>query len=218
VRILIDLQGAQCISRFRGIGRYSLSLAAAMARDSSNHEIWLALNSSFPDSIMTIRDAFEGLIEPGRIRIFKVPTSTQESVLSNSWRRCAAEIIRESFLLQIQPDVVYISSLFEGYKDDAVVSVGAYAPELCTAVTLYDLIPLLDQEHYLVGEAERKFYFRKMQSLENASLLLSISESSRIEALDALQLPPSRLINVSAAAEKCFFPTQAYRGAYPRIA
>ena len=32
MRVLIDMQGAQTASRFRGIGRYSLSLTQAMAR------------------------------------------------------------------------------------------------------------------------------------------------------------------------------------------
>jgi hypothetical protein len=35
MRIVIDLQGAQTQSRFRGIGRYSLSLAEALV--SINH-------------------------------------------------------------------------------------------------------------------------------------------------------------------------------------
>jgi len=64
MRIVIDLQGAQSTSRFRGIGRYSLSLALAMARNAGKHEIWLALNSAFPESILFIRHAFEGLIPP----------------------------------------------------------------------------------------------------------------------------------------------------------
>lgn len=38
MRIVIDLQGAQSESRFRGIGRYSLSLAQAMARNAGEHE------------------------------------------------------------------------------------------------------------------------------------------------------------------------------------
>ena len=37
MRIVIDLQGAQSESRFRGIGRYSLSLALAMARNAGDH-------------------------------------------------------------------------------------------------------------------------------------------------------------------------------------
>jgi len=43
MRIVVDLQGAQSESRFRGIGRYSLGLAKAIAREAGQHEVWLAL-------------------------------------------------------------------------------------------------------------------------------------------------------------------------------
>ena len=39
MRIVIDLQGAQTENRFRGIGRYSLSLAQAIVRNRGDHEI-----------------------------------------------------------------------------------------------------------------------------------------------------------------------------------
>ena len=45
MRIVIDLQGAQTDSRFRGIGRYSLSLAKAMVRNRGEHEIIIALSA-----------------------------------------------------------------------------------------------------------------------------------------------------------------------------
>ena len=50
MRIVIDLQGAQNESRYRGIGRYSLSLAQALARNRGHHEICLALNGAFSRS------------------------------------------------------------------------------------------------------------------------------------------------------------------------
>lgn len=206
MRILIDLQGAQSTSRFRGIGRYSLSLALAMARNARDHEIWLALNSAFPESIMPIRHAFEGLIEPERIRIFDVPTPASEFTQANSWRVRAAEKIREHFLQQIKPDVVHIASLFEGYKDDAVTSVGVYASGICTAITLYDLIPLLHPQDYLADEAHRESYLHKVQSLKNACLLLAISESTQQEAIASLQLPTSQVVNIAAAADERFHP------------
>jgi hypothetical protein len=48
MRIVIDMQGAQTESRFRGIGRYSLSLALAIARQRAHHDIMLVLNGMFP--------------------------------------------------------------------------------------------------------------------------------------------------------------------------
>lgn len=206
MRIVIDLQGAQSTSRFRGIGRYSLSLALAMARNAGNHEIWLVLNGAFPESVLSIRHAFEGLIPSERIRIFEVPTPVAECDPSNAWRIRAAEKIREYFLQQLKPDVVHVSSIFEGYKDNAVTSVGMFNSGLCTAVTLYDLIPLLNQHDYLADDVQRASYLRKVQSIKNADLLLAISEASKIEARETLQLSSNQIINISAAADSQFQP------------
>lgn len=51
MRIIIDMQGAQSASRYRGIGRYSLAIAQSMVRNRGDHEIILALNGLLPDSI-----------------------------------------------------------------------------------------------------------------------------------------------------------------------
>ncbi|MDO8773939.1 MAG: glycosyltransferase family 1 protein [Burkholderiaceae bacterium] len=204
MRILIDLQGAQCDSRFRGIGRYSLSLALAMARNPGGHEVWLALSAAFPQSILDLRHAFDGLIPAERIRIFSTPLHTAEVDPANAWRARAAEKIREQFLQQLNPDVIHVPSLFEGYGDDAVTSVGAFTPGNKTAVTLHDLIPLLDQQAYLPNPVIRDYYFRKIDSLKNAGLLLAISESSRLEVINALGWPAERIINTSEGADAHF--------------
>ena len=59
MRVLIDLQGAQTESRFRGIGRYTMSFTQALVRNRGDHEIILALNGLFPDTIEPIRAAVE---------------------------------------------------------------------------------------------------------------------------------------------------------------
>ena len=43
MRIVIDMQGAQSESRFRGIGRYTMSFTQALVRNREEHEIILAL-------------------------------------------------------------------------------------------------------------------------------------------------------------------------------
>jgi hypothetical protein len=68
---------------------------------------------------------------------------------NNVWRRNAAELIRESFIADLLPDVVLITSLFEGAdKCDAVGSIGRLKFPAIQSVILYDLIPLLNQKDY----------------------------------------------------------------------
>ena len=64
MRIVIDMQGAQSKgSRNRGIGRYTMALAKAMVRNQGEHEIILALNGLFPDTIEPVRTAFDDLLD-----------------------------------------------------------------------------------------------------------------------------------------------------------
>ena len=123
MRIVIDLQGAQTGSRFRGIGRYSTALAEAMVRQAGDHDVWLLLNDLLPDSIEPIREAFGKCMPAEHIVSFAAPAHTHWDT-GDFWRRRAAELIRESFLAGLQPDVVHVCSLFEGAQEDAVVSVG----------------------------------------------------------------------------------------------
>lgn len=206
MRIVIDMQGAQTESRFRGIGRYSHALALAVARNAGGHEIWLALNAAFPESISDIRRAFDGIVPEERLRVFDIPAPVAECDPANAWRARAAEQIREHFMQKLQPDAVLVTSLFEGYLADAATSAGAFCGGAKTAVILYDLIPLLNPDDYLANPAQREYYERKIESLKKAGLLLSISEHSRREAIGALGLAQDRVVNISTAANPYFRP------------
>ena len=202
MRIVIDLQGAQTESRFRGIGRYSLSLAQAIARHAGSHEVWLAVNACLPETIPLIRDEFRDLVSEERIRVFDVPKYDEAS----PWRVRAAEMIREHFIAALKPDIVLITSLFEGYWANAVTSIGSFDRSQMTAIVLYDLIPYLNPDLYLPTANLRDYYYRKIEWVKNADLLLSISESSRCEAIDSLSLNPARVVNISTASSPKFKP------------
>jgi glycosyltransferase involved in cell wall biosynthesis len=204
LRVVIDLQGAQSESRFRGIGRYSLNLTQAIARNPKQHEIFLVLNAAFPDSVCDLRETFRDLITQDHIRIFEIPAPTAECNTDNCWRVRAAEKIREQFLRELNPDVVLVTSHFEGYVDNAVTSIGMFAPELPVAVVAYDLVPYLNQSTYLSDEKHRNYYLRKMQGLIQAKLLLSISEATRKEVIAATGYPEDGIVNISTAVDERF--------------
>ena len=202
MRIVIDMQGAQTESRYRGIGRYTLSFARAVVRNRGEHEIFLALSGLFPDTIEPIRAAFDGLIPQDHIRVWHALGPVNERKAGNEARREVAELIREAFLASLQPDVIHISSLFEGYVDDAVTSVGRFDKRTCITSSLYDLIPLLNPGHYLDQNCfYKRFYERKMRFLGNIDRHLAISDATRKEALITLELDESDVVNVSTATE-----------------
>ena len=118
----------------------------------------------------------------------------------------AAEVLREHYLATLAPDFVHVASLFEGLGEDASASVLHGDGSFDTAVTLYDLIPLLRKDVYLAEAHAASWYYRKLQSLKNAELLLAISGHSRQEAMAALQLPGERVVNISSAVGPEFHP------------
>lgn len=205
MRILIDLQAAQTeASGRRGVGRYSVSLAKAMAQRSNDHEIWLALSERYPAAADDIRAEFRDLIPSSRIRTFDVPQHASHASEENRWRRRTGELLRESFLADLKPDFVSVSSLFEGLVEDAVTSINRLSHPYPTGVILYDLIPLLMPEAYLGTQPVKRWYFDKLQSLKRADVLFAISESSRRDAIDQLSLPSRRVVNISCAVDTAF--------------
>ena len=207
MRIVIDLQGAQTHSRLRGIGRYTLSLTQAIVRKRKGHEIFLVLSSLLPEAILEIRASFEGLLEQDHIVVWHAPGPVLELNPDNDLRRRAAQLIREAFIASLQPDLVHIMSFFEGFGDDAVTSIGELDQSTPVSVILYDLIPLLNPEHYLQkNPLYDRYYRQKITYLKRASICLAISESSRQEGIHELGLDPHAVVNISTAGEAHFAP------------
>lgn len=205
MRIVIDLQGAQTESRFRGIGRYSLSFAKAVVRNRGNHEVILALSGFFPDSIEPIRAAFNDILPQENIRVWYAPGPVTEINPENHARRQNAELIREAFLSNLRPDIVHVTSLFEGFLDNGVSSIARIDRLTKISVSLYDLIPLLNPDQYLKpNPGYAQYYERKINHIKKADLLFSISEFSRQEGLEHLGIPPDYVINISTAIEPRF--------------
>jgi len=205
MRIVIDLQGAQSASRFRGIGRYSTSIALAIAKNRGSHEVLIALNGLFPETIEPIKNIFQGVLPPENIRVWYSPGPVRECQAGTDLRRSAGELVREAFIASLHPDVVHITSLFEGYGDNAITSIGVLDELTPVSTAFYDLIPFLNPKDYLENNPYyANYYLRKLDYLKKASLLLSISNFSREEGLEHLHLADHQIVNISSAAEPFF--------------
>lgn len=207
MRIVIDMQGAQSSgSRNRGIGRYTQAITRGLVRNRGEHEIILALNGLFSETIGPLRDAFADMLAPESIRVWYAAAPVAHADRSNDWRRSAAELGFESFLCWLAPDFIYVTSLFEGLDDDAVTSIHALQHHIPVAVTLYDLIPYINPAPYLESPVVKSWYLEKIEHLRRADLWLGISESSRREGMEHLGFSPERSINIATDADDCFQP------------
>ena len=125
--------------------------------------------------------------------------------------------MRETFISELKPDFVLITSLFEGLVDDAVSTVKNYA-SIPTAVVLYDLIPYINPKPYLENPVVSNWYLKKIEQLKKADLLLSISKSSGQEAVDWLNFDPSQVVNISTACDDKFQPVKLNNSDYTHFA
>lgn len=207
MRIVVDLQACQShASRNRGIGRYSMALLKAMLRNAGEDEVLVALNGELPGTVEPIRAALNGLLPQDRILVWTALPAISAEYPDNDWRRAAAAEARQHFLESLRPDVVHVTSWFEGFIDDTLTSPGAKRPRYLTAATLYDLIPLVHPKVYLKHPRTRAWYQEKSEELGRADLLLGISEHSCREAGELLGTPAERLVNISAAIDPMFRP------------
>lgn len=208
MRVVIDAQGMQSESRYRGIGRYVSSFITAVIRNKGrDDQVILALNGLFPETIEPIRALYGDLIGNEGIRVWYAPPPVSERYLGNDRRRETAELMREAFLQSLNPDVIHVTSLFEGFVDDAITSIGRLDKVTPVTVSVYDLIPLINPQHYLkAGSQYTDFYKRKLTWLDRATAYLGISSSSCDEARMYLPCVGKQVVNVSTAVEDRFSP------------
>ncbi|WP_353213052.1 glycosyltransferase [Rhodovarius sp.] len=208
MRLVIDLQGAQGASRLRGIGRYSRELALAMARAPQGHEVVLALNASLPCDELV--DAFSPHLPAANIRLWHGPGGTGAVIDGAHDLRRAAELLRAEFLTSLRPDLLHVSSIFEGASDNVITRWPSALERPPIVATCYDLIPLIRRTEYLDGPWKggvvRDWYFRQLREMLLCDGLLAISESSRNEPIRHLGYDPDRVFNIRTGISPGFAP------------
>lgn len=203
MKIVIDLQCLQGPNCYRGIGRYSLSLSQFLIKYSKNNKFFILLNNNI-ENIEYIRNSFKDLIENEFIKIFEIPKFDPDHKQSFESLAKSSEIIREQYIANISPDLVFISSVFEGWKNSDPLTIGEFQHNINTAATLYDLIPFTYPKEYIKDEKTRNFIFKKMNYLKKSNLLITISNYSLTKAQEILSLDDSQIFNCSIGIDNKF--------------
>lgn len=205
MRLLFDLFPCQTDSRFRGIGRYTLSLAKEMASQAKERgaQCRLMANGLYPDSTAALRHAFAGIIEPGALSSYAHPPlvpgndPVQEEV---------ASALIEAAYHATRPDVILCASPFEGWCERGMAAQPDAVPVHALKVALlYDFIPLRFAEQHLDHDAGyAAWYRRRLDGLQQYDLFLAISEATRADAITYLGIAPERVVNISGASDARF--------------
>jgi glycosyltransferase involved in cell wall biosynthesis len=179
-----------------------------MLEQSGTDEFWVALNGAFPDSTEAIQSDLAGLLPPERFITWRVPGPTAAADPRNAWRASAGEVLREALLEALHPDWIHLGNLFQGYADDSLETVPTRPDATPVAVTHHDLIPLVYPNDYITSPQATNWYYRRLESLRRAPLVLTNSEFTRNEAIETLDIPAERVVCISCAASSRFAPLE----------
>jgi glycosyltransferase involved in cell wall biosynthesis len=200
MRILIDIQALQSPANgARGIGRYARALVKALLRASPEDSFILLINGMIEGrNDWLAREVAQGLPNVS-LRQWRAVAS--DGIMSAQERR-VAEAIRAAVIADCAPDVVLLTSLFEGRADNTVVTVTDHP----TAVVHYDLIPYLFPDIYLSDPDARAWYDSKIAELARVDRLLAISDCSAVDAREHLGVGGNRIVAVGGDADPEFLP------------
>jgi glycosyltransferase involved in cell wall biosynthesis len=203
IRILFDLQACQTAgSAQRGVGRYSKALFEAISRLAPPREIHALAGSNhpFPLALGEFPRQREHLIGP-------LPDWETARGFEGGEQDALDAATISAAIGKINPDIIHVSHVFEGFADRVALPCSSkwFDGRLLSA-TLYDLIPLRFKEHYFQDARFKRWYLQQLQVLRRADLLLSISESSRQDAIELLDLDPSRIVTVHGGVSAQFKP------------
>jgi glycosyltransferase involved in cell wall biosynthesis len=209
MRVLLDLQAAQTVgSAHRGVGRYALGLAAALAASRGERDVRYLLSESLPHA-----PAFPPRGAPlATTWLPPLPEWATRRSHEGGERDALDAIAYSACVQRLSPDLVHVAHAFEGLGDRVPLPDLTHRPPgQVVAATLYDLIPMRFPAHYFALPGLRPWYLARAEWLRQADLLLAISESTRADAIELLGIDPSRVVTVHGGIAPHFVPPDVRR-------
>ena len=202
IRILVDLQACQTPgSAHRGVGRYSKALFESMLALAKPRQVFGLLANEFGEDTM-----LERLPEQRIVRLPTLPAWDTGRDYCGGERDSIDALLLSAAANAVAPDVVHVSHVFEGFGERVPVpSAAARLPGQVLSATLYDLIPLRF-DHYFRNREFARWYHNRLKFYHQADLLLSISESSRQDAISLLGLEPQKIVTIHGGISDHFRP------------
>jgi len=168
----------------------------------------ICANSVFADSTEEIEHTYRPLLGEDRVVRYDagVPQSQWSAKVVDVQRLVAEWIAKYAWTAQ-KPDLIHISSVFEGLYGQGVVSDRIGLPRATVlSATAYDLIPLIYADTYLQERDTRDWYMSRIERLRRCDVLLAISQATRQDVIERLDFPPDRIVAIQGAADARFYP------------
>lgn len=203
-RILVDMQVCQNESRYRGVGRYTVSLVKSLLKLGADCEFHFLFNGYYAHLVPSICSELDHDIPHAQIHVIDFVNPNGISDINNAWRYETSKLLLETYLNYLKPDIFFCPNYFEGFADEVITSIGTKS-DVPTIVTMHDLIPLIYEDRYLTPDyGFSRFYRAKLEEVKRATAMIAISQSAKGEAVEYLRYPADRIVNASESAEEKF--------------
>ncbi|HWH12705.1 MAG TPA: glycosyltransferase [Solirubrobacteraceae bacterium] len=104
-----------------------------------------------------------------------------------------------------KPQIYHVMSPIELDRSlDEIWPVWARVPGIKTVVTLFDLIPLIFEHHYLRQPQLRERYLARLELVRCADQVLALSQTTADDAIERLRIRPDRVTVVDAGVANGF--------------
>ena len=178
MRIAIDMQGAQTSSRFRGIGRYTMGLARAIARSAvqSGDQVFLVMNGRLGEGIDVIREEFRGIVPDDSFKVWYAPGPLAWTSPNAHGRRAVAEKIWARFMESLSPDAVLCCTLFDNPGEELIAAPSLLPAAVQTCAIVHDFIPLHQPKVHLSAPGTAEWYDSRLAELSAVGKMFCNSE------------------------------------------
>lgn len=199
MKIGIDIQALQTEnSRNRGIGRYSQSVIENLLAHHSNHTYRLFANRTLTKPDIDPRSSPCTYIDYQHIGSSDIN-----------------DLLLKTALLSDDIDAVFVPSPMESL-DSTIPNFSSFPKKVFTIC--YDLIPLLFKETYLSDPNMNSMYMKRLANVQIADFIFAISESTRQDIIQHLNIPPDKVLNVSGGVSSFFVPIEfSERGLWLKV-
>ena len=116
-----------------------------------------------------------------------------------------SEFMYSTYVEYINPDIILIPSLFEGFIDDSVIKVDNIK-NIKKAIIVHDFIPYLNQGVYFDGKPlnYKDFYINRLKQIDHMDLICVISDSVKNEVETVLPDYPGLIFKISSGVSSKF--------------
>lgn len=183
MKVWVDGQCFQTLSRGRGIGRYVEGLLTALAQI-EDVELMISFGTFAVDKALDAKERFAGIIPPENIHLWSSPVTQGQIPTGVDSARTLARYALSHHVNCLKPDIALSVSPFEGAMDAASPLLPGYGCEIPMVSIFYDAIPHRYPDKYLTTEENRTYYYERLNTYKDFDFNLGISDFATAELID----------------------------------